>query len=300
MGVESADYVLSRLSALRQHQQDGQRSPHKPLLVLLVLGRLSSTGSSKLGWSEAEAQLADLIAQFGRPSRTGRRQSAAYPFTRLRSDQFWSLDRDVPMDNLGPLDEGPVFGYFEPNLERGLSEPGVLESAARMIVESQFPMTVAPDVLAAVGLDPDTVLGSGQPVVITEQRRRSASWRALILQSWDYRCALCGYDGQLGSAPVGLEAAHVRWFNHGGPDDLDNGLTLCSLHHKLFDRGALGVDDSYTVFVSQAFSARTEAAERVYGLHGVELRPRPGTPLPALTHRAWQRREVFKGPALAS
>jgi hypothetical protein len=46
--------VLDRLSSLRQHQQDGRRSPHKPLLVLLALGRLAETGSSRLPWSEAE------------------------------------------------------------------------------------------------------------------------------------------------------------------------------------------------------------------------------------------------------
>ncbi len=40
--------ILERLSSLRQYQQDGRRSPHKPLLVLLALGRLAATGSSSL------------------------------------------------------------------------------------------------------------------------------------------------------------------------------------------------------------------------------------------------------------
>jgi hypothetical protein len=33
-----------------------------------------------------------------------------------------------------------------------------------------------------------------------------------------------------------------RWFAFDGPDTPDNGLALCSLHHKLFDLGALGLD----------------------------------------------------------
>jgi putative restriction endonuclease len=78
--------VLTRLASLRQYQRHGQRSPHKPLLVLLALGRLAATGSSELPWSDAEDALAGLIAEFGPPSRTGRAQSAAYPFTRLRAD----------------------------------------------------------------------------------------------------------------------------------------------------------------------------------------------------------------------
>jgi putative restriction endonuclease len=63
---------LARLEALRQHRRGEQRSPHKPLLVLLALGRLTATGTSELPWSEAESALAGLIAEFGPPSRTGR------------------------------------------------------------------------------------------------------------------------------------------------------------------------------------------------------------------------------------
>ncbi len=64
--------ILERLSSVRKHQQDGRRSPHKPLLVLLALGRLAATGSSAVPWSDAEQKLADLIAEFGPTSRTGR------------------------------------------------------------------------------------------------------------------------------------------------------------------------------------------------------------------------------------
>ncbi len=63
--------VLGRFAALSQYQRNGQRSPHKPLLVLLALGRLAQSGSSNLPLSAAEPALAELIAEFGPPSRTG-------------------------------------------------------------------------------------------------------------------------------------------------------------------------------------------------------------------------------------
>jgi len=121
-GVPSPDKAqaaaaLARLGSLRQHQRRGQRSPHKPLLVLLALGRLAATGSSQLPWSQAESELADLIAEFGPPSRTGRAQSAAYPFTRLRADGVWVLDQDVQMDLVGPLTRQHVSGQFEASVE---------------------------------------------------------------------------------------------------------------------------------------------------------------------------------------
>jgi putative restriction endonuclease len=105
---------------------------------------------------------------------------------------------------------------------------------------------------------------------------------------------------QLAGASAGIDAAHVRWFNFDGPDDLDNGLALCALHHKLFDLGALGLDLSLRVLVSAVFNARTSAGRAVYELHGRLLTPRPGTITPSADHITWHAREVFKGKPLAA
>jgi putative restriction endonuclease len=292
--------VLEMFSSLRQHQHEGKRSPHKPLLVLTALGRLVSTGESTTPFSEVEAQLASLISTYGPPSRTSAASSAAYPFTRLRSDNVWQLSADVAMDNVGPLREHDVSGRFTPEVEAALrSSPELVSRLARMLVESQFPETLAPEILLQAGLDSEAVLGA--PTTLTrpsDVRRRSIAWVQQILTAWDRMCAFCGYDGQLGDSVAGIEAAHVRWFNLGGPDDPDNGLALCSLHHKLFDRGALGLDERNRVKVSGLFVGRTPAAQIVYELHGAELEPRLGTVLPSAQYVAWHNREVFKGQPL--
>jgi putative restriction endonuclease len=297
--------VVARLASLRQHQRNGQRSPHKPLLMLLALGRLAATGSSQLPWPVAEPVLAELIAEFGPPSRTGRAQSAAYPFTRLRAGGVWALDRDVEMDLVGPLARGHVTGQLEPSVESALrAQPALIRAAARELVMSNFPETVAPDVLEAAGLDPQEVLGASDllawPGGALAGRKRDPGWRLRVLEAWDRQCAFCGYDGQFAGASVGIEAAHVRWFAFGGPDSLDNGLALCSLHHKLFDLGMLGLNTRLTVMVSARFSARTLAGRAIYDLHERELSPRPGTAMPTLTHVSWHVRQVFKGEPLAA
>src|SRR5262249_52789049 len=151
-------------------------------------------------------------------------------FTHLRSDGFWTLNRNVKMARVNPLAEHDVVGQLDNQIEEFLRRhPATLTTAARLIVEGEFPATVAPDVLLAVGLDPDVVLTA--PSATSRLRlRRDVRWPAAILAAWDRQCAFCGFDGQLGGAAVGLEAAHVRWFNYDGPDTLDNGLALCALH----------------------------------------------------------------------
>jgi hypothetical protein len=156
-----------------------------------------------------------MIAEFGPPSRTGRAQSAAYPFTRLRADGVWVLDHDVPMDLAGPLTQRHVTGRFEPSVESALlARPSLVCSAARDLVNGHFPATLAPDVLLAAGLDPDSVLGAGvlgdpetAPAGPCEFRPRSASGRPraaryMTCMDWELR-------PRPGTAPAA--AVHVAW-----------------------------------------------------------------------------------------
>lgn len=153
----SDDEVVERFAGLRQHQHEGKRSPHKPLLVLTALGRLLRTGASDSPFSEMESQLSSLIANFGPPPRTALASSVAYPFTRLRSDGVWELDENVPMDNVGPLRTHDVTGRFDSEIETALrSSPALVNRVARMLVDSQFPETLAGDVLLQAGLIPTT------------------------------------------------------------------------------------------------------------------------------------------------
>jgi putative restriction endonuclease len=110
---------------------------------------------------------------------------------------------------------------------------------------------------------------------------------------------MCGYDGALGRDPAGLEAAHVFWHSQGGPDDADNGLALCSLHHVLFDLGALGLNTDLSVRVSPHYVARSEQGERlVYDLEGRALfDPAPRHPTPSAQHVEWHFKQVFKTSA---
>jgi putative restriction endonuclease len=208
------------------------------------------------------------------------------------------------MDRIGPLERHHVTGRFVESVEHALKDRRILYATARALVEAEFPPSVAGDVRTALGFDPHKIYGHPGDVDInstdtSHARRRSAHWPGRILAAWDRQRAFCGFDGQLGFGSVGLEAAHVRWFTYDGPDSLDNGVALCALHHKLFDRGALGLTEDYRIVVADQFTARTEAGRQVYELADRALRPRPGTRLPAPAHLDWHTTQVFKGRVAA-
>jgi putative restriction endonuclease len=165
---------------------------------------------------------------------------------------------------------------------------------ARSLLDLHFPPSLHSELCEAVGLDLESE-ETGRLSAI--RRKRDRRMRELVLTAYEYRCAFCGYDGRIGAVPVGLEAAHVRWWAFGGPDDVDNGLCLCALHHKLFDKGVLGVDEHHRILVSQRFVGHSPAArEHVTALAGRPLvGPQPGARPAAVGHRTWHTRQVFRG-----
>jgi putative restriction endonuclease len=86
------------------------------------------------------------------------------------------------MDRVGPLAEWNVTGKLSSPIEEALlANPALIMDAARVLVTSNFPDTVAPDVLEAVGFDPHTVLTLETPMGDSHQvpveRRRDGGWR---------------------------------------------------------------------------------------------------------------------------
>ncbi|GAA1083010.1 hypothetical protein GCM10009663_27500 [Kitasatospora arboriphila] len=155
----------------------------------------------------------------------------------------------------------------------------------------------------AVGLDLDLAETEGVTGGVPGGRERAARrqrdqrMRELVLTAYEFQCAFCGYDGMLGASTVGLEAAHVRWWSYDGPDEVDNGLCLCSLHHKLFGKGVLGLGDGHRVLVSRRFVGRSEASrQHVLALAGRPvIGPQAGIPPVAGRHRKWHADQVFRG-----
>lgn len=286
---------LERTAKLRQWSRSGARAPHKPLLLLYALGRFQRDADDELRYTSVEEDLRRLLAEYGPPHRT----TPAYPFHHLVSDGVWEVRTDrgpgSPGSEVRKLRATGAAGRLAPDLRAALRrDPSLLGRMARVLLDLNFPPSLHDELCEAVGLAPEPAAAMG---LSSARRRRDPRMRELVLTAYEYRCAFCGYDGRIDAVPVGLEAAHVRWWAFGGPDDVDNGLCLCSLHHKLFDRGVLGIGDDHRILVSQRFVGRSSAAhEHVTALADrTVIGPRPGVLPVAATHRAWHTSQVFRG-----
>ncbi|MGW2774280.1 phosphorothioated DNA-binding restriction endonuclease [Streptomyces olivaceoviridis] len=294
---------LERIAKLRQWTKGGTRAPHKPLLLLYALGRYQEDADGGLPYTAVEQDLQRLLTEYGPPHKT----TPAYPFHHLVSDGVWEVRTDrgpgSPGSGVRDLRETGATGRLAPELRAALRrEPDLLGRIARLLLDLHFPPSLHGELCEAVGLDLEPTEAEQLSAV---RRQRDRRMRELVLTAYEYRCAFCGYDGRIGAVPVGLEAAHVRWWAFGGPDETENGLCLCALHHKLFDKGVLGVGDDHRILVSQRFVGHSPAArEHVIALAGRPLiGPQPGSRPVAAAHRDWHARQVFHGeprPATAA
>ncbi|MGW5344270.1 phosphorothioated DNA-binding restriction endonuclease [Streptomyces sp. HUAS TT3] len=288
------DWVEST-AKLRQWTRGGARAPHKPLLFLYALGRYQQDADAELKYGAVEEDLKQLLAEYGPTHRT----TPAYPFHHLVSDGVWEVRTDrgpgSPGSGVRELRAAGAAGRLAPGLRAALRrEPSLLGRMVRVLLDLNFPPSLHGDLCAAVGLEPEP---EQTQRLSPARRQRDRRMRELVLTAYEYRCAFCGYDGRIGAVPVGLEAAHVHWWAFGGPDEVDNGLCLCSLHHKLFDKGVLGLGDGHRILVSQRFVGHSPAArEHVTALAGRPLLgPRPGALPIAAAHRSWHTGQVFHG-----
>lgn len=295
------DDILQAFDRMRVWQRGDRRAVHKPLLVLFALARVGAGETALMDWNDAEPRLKALLEEFG-PDGSG--SSRHHPFWHLQTDGLWQLQGPADIlarppsatPTLGELRDNHIRGGFPPALREALlRDPQLVATIARRIVDAHFPESIRPDVLAAVGLPADL---TDTTLTQEQARRRDPAFREKVLLAYQYRCGVCGHDLRLGRQTIGLEAAHIKWFQARGPDVVPNGIALCSLHHKVFDLGAFTIlPGSYQMIFSQHLNGSDDSAGKILAYHGASLiLPQSREYLPQPEFLDWHKREVFKRP----
>lgn len=290
--------ILERFANITVWKAGGERAPHKPFLILLALAGLQRGDPRLTSYDELDQPLRKLLIDFGPPRKS---YHPEYPFWHLQSDGLWEIpqraDLQRELDERSRKNNPPKSVLVRLGAEGGLpaplydtlcGEPELVNRIVTELLDDNFPPSVHQDILDAVGM-PWVAVGPRRP--------RDPAFRETILRIYEHRCAVCGYDGQLENTDLGLEAAHIKWHAAGGTDTRDNGLALCSFHHKALDRGAISLDDDHGILVSQHVRGSHGVGELLLQFIGQPIRPPlAGESPPANENIDWHRREVFREP----
>jgi len=291
--------LIERMAGVTVFQRGGKRAPHKPLLLLITLARLQRRETRLAPYAELRDTLANLLKRYW----SSKNAQPRYPFWHLQTDQLWEipqrdqlLQASAHLKNQADVSEKVLLkvgaeGGLPADVYDTLREsPALVNRIAERLLHDNFPPSLHEDILDTVGM----------PWVVETmpQRKRDPAFRKTVLEAYESSCAVCGYDGRLGETSLGLEAAHVMWHSAGGPDTADNGLALCSFHHKTFDLGAIGVGPDLRVLVSVDVNGRDRVDDWLGRFAGQPLTgPRADSPPPDAEYLGWHRQEVFHAPA---
>jgi putative restriction endonuclease len=137
---------------------------------------------------------------------------------------------------------------------------------------------ISEDPAAVPDAEIDAAVAPARRVEIVETRRaaRDAQFRRKVLRAYENRCAVCGVQLRL------LDAAHVLPVDQpGSTDDTNNGVALCALHHRAYDRALIAFDPTYTILVNRKQVDELTSLSLAGGLRQFQAALKPSLILPA-------------------
>ena len=301
----NAHDILERFQTLRTWRNRDHRAPHKPLLIIWMIGRCLNGESRLAPFELVDFELTRLLQRFGPAAQS---PNTHYPFWRLQNDEVWEIDRPhlVGTTSSGNAHRNDLVrhdihgGLKRTDYDELRNDPAKGLQIASSLLAAHFPESLHDEILRATGFD-DAWQKLGGPHIIdyvwTRRRKRDNVFRSQVLDAYSNRCAICEFNVRVNESPIAIEAAHIRWHSCDGPDETRNGLALCSLHHKLFDYGAFTVLPDLRVYVSNA--AEGQGWDEFLGqYHESTLRVVPALTdnQPAQEFLRWHGLQVFRTP----
>jgi len=285
--------IARKFETLKVWQRGDERAPHKPLLVLYAIGQILRGADRLLPYSEVDEKLGNLLREFG-PKRQN--YQTQLPFWRLQNDGVWEIPEAYLVSQTpggdarkSDLDVYEISGGFTEEIARQLQNDREWAlTIAQGMLDANFPSSIHEDILQAVEIE--------LPLAGTDHVKRDFDFLENVLKAYEYRCAVCGFDVRLRHQPVALEAAHIKWKQARGPDTQTNGLALCVLHQRLFDRGAFTLSKQLQVMVSDEANGSEGFQEWLMRFHGQQLKfPQRQSYYPEEEYVSWHVKEVFQG-----
>ena len=193
------DEILAAFDRIRVWQQGDRRAVHKPLLVLLALGRLLRGESPLVEFAGIEDQLGKLLEEFG-PS--GSERTRRNPFWHLRTDGVWQLAGPIEITNRPAGATPTITELRQGHVSGGFAEPVRLAPTTWRNCDGR-------SARGRATYNTRLLNCSRSAAAIPRFGRRCCSPTNTAAASVGTICALAATNGW---QRLGLEAAHIKWF----------------------------------------------------------------------------------------
>jgi putative restriction endonuclease len=281
---------LKELSNLNTWIRRGIRAPHKPLYLLLLIGRAQASLPRMVSFSDIQSELRDALKIFG-PTRKSCHPE--YPFWHLAQDKssLCEVVGDSPI-SVRPNSSNPsskelikrnAFGGLRDCYFKTLQDLNFASTATHKILDSHFPSLLHSDILNFFKIKIDDVHA--------HDRDETWKFRKRLIESYNGTCCITGMQTSYGSEFPGLEGVHLCWPQAGGNDDESNGLLINTLHAKLFSMGFIGVTGDFKLMISPHLKRN---ASFLLDERKSLLLPREKSHWPNQNGLEWHRTQVFK------
>lgn len=128
---------------------------------------------------------------------------------------------------------------------------------------------------------------------LTSRIVRDRTFRRIILDAYDRRCAVTGLKLINGGGRAEVDAAHIRPVEANGPDIINNGIALSGTAHWMFDRGLISLSDDLEIMISRHVND-IESVRGLVNKNGRALLPRRVSQRPHPHFLSWHRDHCFK------
>ena len=316
MPTDTLEKYVQKMKRLRVDRAHGV-APHKPLLLLAVI-ELIERGQIQKNKISLSPDLAETFIKYW-SKVTDRKPNIALPFFHLKSDGFWHLHPNAGYEKvldvadritaISRLREVIAYVSLEDDLFILLTDASNREIIRQTLIYVYLiefkqeiegliaegkQITEYEQALISEVEQPFLSQKSTTPIP-EETPIRSAGFRQAIMGLYNHTCAVCRLRIVTMDGESATDAAHIIPFRISKNDDVRNGISLCKLHHWVFDKGLISLSTTYQILVSPLMSDRRPTEWMLTELQDKSiLLPEHNQLCPAQDALDWHREKVLR------
>ena len=309
-------HYLHKFSHLKTAKVKGDLAPHKPILLLSIIQNIEQnyiTTNHIHITPTLVATFKDLwSALVQNPTFTA---NFSLPFYHLKSEGFWHLHTHTGKEILltsshsiksfANLQDAVWYTSFDEELFSFLTNSTTREALKQTLLQTYFNITSSNNLLTespTLYTIQQQILNEA-PAVYQKQIAtadeeeifiRNGVFKKTIPTIYNNTCCITGmqiistYNVQM------IDACHIIPFSISHDDTITNGISLCPNLHRAFDRGLIGINDDYTVCVSNTFAEKnTPYSLRQYQGQAILL-PEEEKYQPHHSNLSWHKQHIYK------